>query len=238
MGTTILRCWTTADGQVACQFKGKRGGAPGWAFIVDGFGAILEQVSEDFREPIALPGPTDRTLGQGAIVELSLAAYRRAVSRLVKVEEAAESLRDGTFQILEDEVIREARRQARAKRADKKCKRCQRGQRGAVDVRYLMRLCVLTRGPGAAEMACGVGGGARLLRHRDTLRVRGHSVNTARPANIRTRVSAGSVVGVLSQDSAHPNPGCFLQDAAGRPAKTRTPLAWARTAYAPSCPSS
>jgi len=116
MGTTILIVWATRDGGVACRFRPRNGGAPNWPFIVDALPPILEAISEELREPIELPGPGDRTLGRGALIEMSTPAYRRARALLLKDEHAGESFRSGAFVIQEDYTVRRARRALRARR--------------------------------------------------------------------------------------------------------------------------
>ena len=113
MRATILKVWPIVPDRVACRFKSKRGGAKHWAFIVDAMAEILAEVGEDLCEQIDLPGDGDRTLGRGAVVEMSMRAYRCARARLLKEEHAAEAYRAGSFLIVEDESIRSARRAER-----------------------------------------------------------------------------------------------------------------------------
>jgi len=99
MGTTdLFVVRSDKPGKVEVYFKGRRGGAHGWQFIVDGFDAAARSVEAD--EPGAvLRSEPHRSLGRGARISGSPTTILKIVRRWTTLEAVQAALQTGSLSI-------------------------------------------------------------------------------------------------------------------------------------------
>lgn len=94
------------DGRVAARFKGRNGGAPNWAYMVDHFALCVAAMSTVLGKSYDLPTGS-QTVGRGAVMTMAPSAYLAA--RVVWEADSlvAKALANASLEIREERVASE-----------------------------------------------------------------------------------------------------------------------------------